>query len=144
MALRCQAGERMLHDHLMDDNLEVLWIEAAMRAVGWAAQTSIAREQSAWATLSGVVERYEATVDDYTNDVCSPDSLAGAASMASDRLRAAILEELAPADERFQLGTVEDDDSRLGRFYRIQSDDGWWWHRRPAKGSLADYLATSG
>jgi hypothetical protein len=35
----------------------------------------------------------------------------------------------------------DDVDGRLGRYYRVRPEDGWWWHRRPAAGPLADYLA---
>jgi len=82
-------------------------------------------------------------VDDYTNDVCSRDYLAVAASRASSGLRREIEEQVAKADETFRGSTVEDTDGRLGRYYRIERKDGWWWRRRPTSGPLADYLASA-
>jgi hypothetical protein len=125
----------------MSDENEVQSIEAALRALGRADHASLARELIAWAQLSKEVNAYTATVDDYTNDVCSRDYLAEVASLASESLRKAFKDQLASTDELFRASTVEDTDGRLGRFFRIGPEDGWWWHRRPSSGPLADYLA---
>lgn len=125
----------------VSDEVEVQSIEAALRALGWADRASVARALRNWAELSEEVNAYPATVDDYTNDVCSRDYLAEVASRASEGLRNTVEDKLASADELFRTSTVQDTDGRLTRFFRIRADDGWWWHRRPSSGPLADYLA---
>jgi len=126
---------------LVVDEHEVRRTEAALRAAGWADHTSLARELRDWARLSQEVSTYTLTVDDYTNNLCSRDYIAQVASRASSDLRRSIDEQVAPADESFREATVEDSDGRLGRYFRIDSEDAWWWHRRPSSGPLADYLA---
>jgi hypothetical protein len=125
----------------MADANEVRRIEAALRDLGWADHVSLAEALRCWARLSEEVNRYTATVDDYTNDLCARDYLAEVASRASSHLRTAIEDQLATADVSFRQSTVEDIDGRLGRYAQIQREDGWWWHRRPSSGPLADYLA---
>ena len=125
----------------MTDESEIQRIEADLRELGWADHASLDREVRAWTRLSEEVNTYTATVDDYTNDLCSRDYLAEFASRASDDLRGHIEHQIAAADETFRASTVEDTDERLKGYFRIQPDDGWWWHRRPSSGSLADYLA---
>jgi hypothetical protein len=120
---------------------EVRRIEAALRDEGWADQTSLAREVRAWARLADEVNTYAATVDDYTNDLCSRDYLAAMATRGSSGLRLVIYDQIAPIDETFLRSTVEDTDRRLGRYFRIELRYGWWWQRRPSFGPLADYLA---
>ncbi len=116
-------------------------IEAALRDGGWAGHASLTRELRAWARLSEEVNTYTATVDDYTNDLCSRDYLAAVAERASTGLRSAIDEQVASSDEAFRRATVDDTDARLGQYFRIERRDGWWWRRRPSSGPLADYLA---
>ncbi len=123
---------------------EVERLEAALRESGWADHTSISRELRAWCLLSEEVSTYAATVDDYTNDLSSRDYLAQAIAEAAPELRREIDDQLAAADERFRASTVEDDEGRLGRYFAIRPDDGWWWRRRPSTGPLADYLARDG
>lgn len=55
---------------------EVKREEAALRGEGWADFTSLSRELAAWGRLADEVSIYRATVDDYTNDLCSRDYLA--------------------------------------------------------------------
>ena len=114
-----------------------------MRSTGWAPHTSLQRELAGWNRLSLEVNSYVATIDDYTNDVCSRDYVAQVMSDASDTLRAEIEEHVVPADERFLSSTVVDDDDRIGRYHRVDLKDGWWWRRRPAAGPLAQYLDES-
>ena len=130
---------KLLH---VNDEDEVQRIEADLRDAGWADHASMARELRTWARLSEEVNAYTATVDDYTNDLCSRDYLAAMAARASSGLRSVLDEQVASTDESFRRATVEDTDGRLGRYYRIELKDGWWWRRRPASGPLADYLAT--
>ena len=120
---------------------EVGRIEAALRDEGWADHTSLARQVRSWARLADEVNAYALTVDDYTNDLCSRDYLATMATRGSSGLRLKINDQIAPIDESFRRATVEDTDRRLGRYFRIELRDGWWWQRRPSFGPLADYLA---
>lgn len=122
------------------DASEVRRIESDMRAAGWASHTSLDREVRSWNRLAAEVNTYEATVDDYTNDLCSRDYLEEFASRASDDLRANILERIAGADEMYAGATVEDTEGLLGEYYRIDLKDGWWWRRRPSSGPLAGWL----
>ena len=80
-------------------------------------------------------------MDDYTTDLCSRDYIAEFAARASSGLQTAIEERVNPADETLRAATVEDDDARLGCYFRIDQGSAWWWHRRPSSGPLADYLA---
>ena len=125
----------------MSTESEISHIEGEMRAAGWAAHTSLHRELRSWDQLSAEVNAYEATIDDYTNDVCSRDYIALFTAKASSELRAEINARVTAADDRFRTGTVPDDDGWVGRYFRISPDDEWWWQRRPASGPLAIYLA---
>ena len=119
-------------------------MESALRAQGWANHANLARELRSWVRVAAEVNTYPLTIDDYTNDLCSRDYLAAITTFASDRLPRAILEQVASADHSFVNSTVEDADGRLGRYYRIEQEDGWWWRRRPSSGPLADYLSGDG
>lgn len=126
----------------MPDREEVEHIEASLRRAGWADHVSIARELRAWARLAEEVDTYTATVDDYTNDLCSRDYLELAMANASIDLRSTIGQQVAPADESFRRLTIDDSELRLGRYFQINRKDGWWWRRRPTSGPLADYLGS--
>jgi hypothetical protein len=76
----------MRHTGQMENSDEAQRIEEKLREAGWAAHCNIAREQQVWTRLGAEANRYDATVDDYTNDLCSRDYLELAASMASDGL----------------------------------------------------------
>ena len=120
---------------------EIARIEAELRAAGWAAHTSLQREFDAWSDLAAEVNAYEATIDDYTNDVCSRDYIAKFSASASDEVRKYIAGEVAEADEQFFRSTEPDVEGLIGRYYWIDDKDGWWWRRRPTSGPLAKYLA---
>lgn len=119
------------------DASEVRQIEVALAKAGWAAHVRLEREVQLWSRLAHGVSAYAMTVDDYTNDLCSRDYIAEFVSRASSGLRADIEERVSPADETFRKATVEDDDARLGRYFRIDGESAWWWHRRPSSGPLA-------
>ncbi len=121
---------------------EVLRIETALRAHDWAEHTSLDREVEVWTRLAAEVTTYALSIDDYTNDLCSRDYLAELIVHASSGLRDSVRERVAPADEVFRAATVTDADGQLARHIRIGPDNGWWWHRRPATGPLADFLAS--
>jgi hypothetical protein len=136
--------DRVRKNDLVGDEDEVQRIEAALRDEGWADHMSLARELRVWARLSAQVNNYTATVDDYTNDVCPREYLAEFVSRAPSDLRTTIEDLVTPADETFLESTTVDVDGRLARYFHIQREDAWWWHRRPATGPLADYLAEHG
>ena len=92
---------------LVADESEIQRIAAVLRESGWAHHPSLDRETRLWAQLSAEVNNYTATVDDYTNDLCSRDYLAEVASLASDGLRGRIEHQVAAADETFRASTVE-------------------------------------
>lgn len=125
----------------MRDEAAVRQIECALAQAGWAENARLEREFQVWSRLAQEVNAYTATVDDYTNDLCSRDYIAEFAARASSDLRTAIEERVGPSDETFREATVDDDDARLGRYFRIDRESAWWWHRRPSSGPLADYLA---
>lgn len=112
-----------------------------MRAAGWAGHTSLDREVRSWNQLSAEVNTYEATVDDYTNDLCSRDYLASFTSSASEDLRAKVQQRIAGADATFRAATTDDAEALLAKYYRVDLKDGWWWRRRPSSGPLAEWLS---
>lgn len=122
---------------------EVQRIESALRNEGWAEHASLARELQTWARLSVEVNAYTSGIDAYTNDLCSRDYLAEMSARASTGLRRALDERMTSVDQTFRAATVEDTDVSLGRFYRIESRDGWWWRRRPSTGPLSDRLTSN-
>jgi hypothetical protein len=124
----------------MADQGEAERIEASLRRAGWADHTSIRRELRAWARLAEEVATYGATVDDYTNDLCSRDYLKLSMANASTDLCNTIAQQLAPVDESFRQRTVEDVERHLERYFQIDRKDDWWWRRLPGSGPLADYL----
>lgn len=119
---------------------EIERIEKVLRDECWADHTSVARELRAWARLTDEVNTSSATVDDYTNDLCSRDYLAAVATRVSRGLRNELHGQVASTDESFLMATVEDADGLLRRYYRNELKDGWWWRRRPSSGPLTEYL----
>lgn len=119
---------------------EIGHIEAEMRAAGWVARTSLQWALEAWRDLAAEVGTYEATIDDYTNDLCARDYIAGFSAAASVELQAYIANEVAAADDQFRASTEPDVDGLVGRYFRIDNKDGWWWRQRPTTGPLAAYL----
>lgn len=118
-------------------------LSEALRRAGWAPHTSVVRELACWERLGREVNLYKATIDDYTNDLCSRDYLADALAKASGQLHTALAERVNAADATFRKATIDDTDGLVGRYYRVDAEDGWWWRARPASGPLADYLETS-
>jgi hypothetical protein len=118
-------------------------VEKGLRADGWADHTSVSRELNNWARLANRVGRYPMTVDDYTNDLCSRDYLELVLRRVPTDARPWLSQSLAPLDDAFRGGTVDDDRRVLARFFRIDRDSAWWWTRIPAAGPLAEYLASA-
>jgi hypothetical protein len=116
-------------------------VERGLRAEGWAEHVSVSRELKTWARVAETVGEYSMTVDDYTNDLCSRDYLELTLKRVPNEARVWLTGLIAPMDEKFRGRTVEDERGLLGRFFRIDQDSAWWWHRTPAAGPLADYLA---
>ncbi|MFE6735806.1 hypothetical protein [Microbacterium sp. NPDC057650] len=119
---------------------EISRIEAEMRAAGWAGHTSLRQELQIWRRLAAEVASYAATIDDYTNDLCSRDYVAEFSVAASAEVQEYIAREVAAADERFRASTMPDIEGLIGEYFRIDTRDGWWWRRRPVDGPLAHYL----
>ena len=124
----------------MEFDDEVQRLQVALRVEGWADFVTLDRELRVWKRLAEAVNTYTATVDDYTNDLCSRDYLAALTARASARLQRSLGQLVVPIDELFRTATADDADGRLGRYYRIELNDGWWWNRRPSSGPLAHYL----
>jgi len=119
---------------------EIRRIEGEVHAAGKAAHTSLQRALKAWSDLAAEVDAYAATIDDYTNDVCSRDYIAEFSAAASVEAQEYIAGAVAAADDRFRASTEPDDEGLVGQYFRIDRKDGWWWRRRPTGGPLADYL----
>src|SRR5262245_29395595 len=112
---RGRADERMGDTWPVMDEREVRQIEVTLAQAGWAEHARLEREFRVWSRLALEANTYTASVDDYTNDLCSRDYIAEFAARASSGLRTGIEERVSPADETFRKATVEDDDARLGR-----------------------------
>ncbi|MGH3689788.1 MAG: hypothetical protein ACRDT7_06505 [Microbacterium sp.] len=119
---------------------EIARIEADLRAAGWAAHANLQRAFNVWSNLAAEVDAYEATVDDYTNDVRSRDYIAEFSAAASDEVQKYIADEVTAADDRFRASTEPDVEGLISQYFRIDNKDGWWWRQRPTGGPLADYL----
>ncbi|UUW87826.1 hypothetical protein ABFU82_05280 [Nocardioides sp. WV_118_6] len=103
-------------------------------AQGWRKAFTLNEMFDAWASLVAEVERgYDQMVDEYTNDMACRDWLSLVWPMLTDRVRDARAEELKVLDARFKTATEDDGGSAIGRFYRVENKDGWWWRRRPIK-----------
>jgi hypothetical protein len=122
---------------------EVERIEQALRTEGWTDRAGLRRALRNWARLAAEVSRYTGAVDDYTNDLTQRDYLDKVWLRASNDLREEIESETAGPDEVFRGSTADDAEHRLGSYFKIDTDDGWWWHRTPSSGPLAEYLAKS-
>lgn len=115
-----------------------------LHARGWHKAFTVNEMFAAWASLVSEVELgYDQMAYEYTNDMACRDWLALVWPMLTDRVRGARAGELEALDARFRAATVDDGGLAIGRFYRIENKDGWWWHRRPinVKGEFAADLA---
>lgn len=112
-----------------------------MRTEGWADHVTVLRLLEDWQRLARGVDRYDFTIDDYTNDLWSRDGLEVALQRAAPNLRAKLQRCIGQADQEFVARTCDDAGAAVGRYYRIDALSGWWWKRRPIAGALADYLA---
>lgn len=88
------------------------------------------------------VDRYETTVDDYINDLTSRDGLEIVLSECPEPLWAKLSLSIEKADNQFLAQTLEDVEHTLRRKHWIDLLSGWWWHRRPIAGPLANDLAS--
>lgn len=131
-------------DPRMPDLRPIAQIEQDLRAEGWADHTSLARQLTVWDRLGHGVSSYSMTVDDYTNDLCSRDYMEIAIGRLPSYLSGWFSHRVAATDQVFRDGTKDDGDGALARYFRIQSEAGWWWRRIPAAEPLAEYLAASG
>ena len=111
-----------------------------LRAAGWASFVTVERLMRDWRDLSEEAGQYPATVDDYTNDLTARDGLELALRECPPLLRDRLQAVIDAADERFKAGTVDDNEGRVARYFRVDDGSGWWWKRRPKAGPLADFL----
>ncbi len=116
-------------------------IAADLRSEGWATRVTVERLLRDWEALAASVDRYEMTVDDYTNDLTARDGLELVLTRCQEPLRSRLRAVVDAADEEFRSRTLEDDAGAVARYYQVTNDSGWWWKRKPAAGPLAGYLA---
>jgi hypothetical protein len=116
-------------------------IDQALHANGWANHVSVERELSLWRDLSLEVDRYTASIDDYTHDLTARDVLEIALKVSQGALLNKLRSHVQYSDEQFLARTEDDQGRAVGRYYRIDASDGWWRRRKPTRGPLADYLA---
>ena len=115
-----------------------------LRAQGWAAHVTVPRLLRNWQELSLSVDRYNFTVDDYTNDLTARDALEIVLAECPAPLRAKLRFHVEAADKEFLTRTQEDVCHALEHYFKISQSDGWWWRRTPATGPLAEYLTRRG
>jgi hypothetical protein len=115
-------------------------IGASLQSRGWAKFITVERLIRDWQRVARRAGDYQDTVDDYTNDLTARDGLAIVLSECPSPLRERLRPLIDDADNCFRDGTIDDQEGRLSRFFRIDHDSGWWWKRRPRVGPLADYL----
>jgi hypothetical protein len=111
-----------------------------LHAAGWATHVTVPGLLANWKELSGNVDDYRLTIDDYTNDLTSRDALAIVVPWASTGLRDVLAVQIDASDDDFRARTVDDNGVSVGRFFSPRNGDGWWWRRMPASGALAAYL----
>lgn len=112
-----------------------------MRSAGWADHVTVLKLLDDWQRLSTSVDRYEFTIDDYTNDLCSRDGLDVALRRAAPSVRIKLQRHIDLADREFVARTRDDAGAAVGRYHRVDASSGWWWKRKPFVGPLADCLA---
>lgn len=105
-----------------------------LQARGWRKAFTLNEMFAAWAYLVAEVEQgYDQMVDEYTNDMACRDWISLVWPMLTDRVRHARAEELDALDARFKAATDDDGGLAIGKFFRVENKDGWWWRRRPIK-----------
>lgn len=118
----------------------------ALKVKGWRAAFSLNEMINGWDQLVHEIEiGYDATIDDFTNDLTTRDWIAECRELVTDLIRRSIDERVSLIDDRYKRATVDDDGRALGHFFRIEGK-GWWWFRRPLadQGELATYLRDHG
>jgi hypothetical protein len=118
------------------DDEQLRAFEAALHAEGWSERVTVARELANWQRLATELGSYRLEIEDYTNDLYSREVL----ERLPEPLRARFAADVAAADERFRAASEPDAGGRLGRWFRVDDKQGWWWHRIPRSGPLAELL----
>ena len=113
-----------------------------LRDAGWASHVTATRLLESWEKLASEVANYALTIDDFTNDLTGRDGLQLVLGWASPALVEALGQRVDAADHRYRACTTEDGGAALSRYFRSASDpaSGWWWHRKPTTGPLAEYI----
>ena len=117
-----------------------------LHARGWIAAFSLNEMIAGWDRLVREVEEgYDATIDDFTNDLTTRDWIAEIRDLVTERVRSSIDERIEPIDDRYRRTTRADGGHALSQFFRIEGR-GWWWRRVPKAdtGELARYLRAHG
>ncbi len=113
---------------------------ARLRADGWANFVTFDHLLQSWRRLGQEVARYDATVDDYTNDLTARQGLHLLMQHCHPTTAARVAALLDSLDGRFQSGTDPDSQEVLGHFYKMDESSGWWMRRIPKAGDLRAYL----
>jgi hypothetical protein len=115
-------------------------IDHALHANGWAPHVSVERELHGWRELALEVDRYTASIDDYTNDLYTRDALEIALRICHGALQDKLSAHIRESDREFIARTEEDGGAAIGQYHRVDASRGWWWKRRPTGGRLGEYL----
>ncbi len=119
---------------------ELRRVEAGLHADGWASFITTEGLLRDWERLAGEVAEYSSTVDDFINDLTGRDALELVLSRVPVSLREVLIPPVLDADRRFSQSTLPDEHGVIGRFCRLEPNQGWWWRRMPPAGPLAAYL----
>ena len=127
-------------DGLVAEGREDVDAQDRLRDEGWASHVTAENLVRTWEQVAHGLDTYDATIDDYTNDITARDALAEILGWAEPPFRQEVECRIASADRRIRAATVDDAGAAVGRYFRIETKDGWWWRCRPTSGPLAEWL----
>ncbi len=85
---------------------------------------------SSWAGIVDEIEGgYEATIDDYTNDLATRDLIDDAIGSVPESIKEKLESAVKPLDERFVGATRPDETQLIGQYFNHGPE--WWWSRLP-------------
>jgi len=123
------------------EQLELAVIDSYLHSNGWSNLVTVKRELQNWRALCEELPEYQLTIDDYTNNLTSRDALEIVLERCQAPLRTKLSDHIEKSDELFRAVTAEDAFGVIGKFYKIDVSDGWWWRRKPVAGPLAEFLS---
>jgi hypothetical protein len=115
-------------------------IDKHLHRLGWSETITIDRLLQQWQEFAATVDRYDATIYEYGNDLCIRDALEIALGQCPKSLRAKLMRLIEPDDREFFDRTRADTHRLVGHYLRIDASSGWWWHRVPAASPHSDFL----